>query len=279
MTEGSLLTRTRRLLRNYGISTIKRLGQHFLIDDNVLNRILDYADIESNDDVLEIGAGIGTLTKALAKRARQVFTIEKDTRLCRALREEFGADSRITIIEGDAVKVEWPRCNKLVANLPYTISSPVIFKFLSTQFPFAVLMVQQEFAQRLAAKVNTKEYGRLTVMADYAATIDFLEKVDPMCFYPPPAVTSAIVRIKRRTSPPYKIEDFPLYTHLITALFNQRRKKIRTPLKSFLQGLELKPSCIGAIQEQIPWLDHRVEQLSPRQLADISNTIHEERMG
>lgn len=279
MTKGSLLTRTRHWLRNHGITAIKRLGQHFLIDEDVLNRILDYADIGSKDDILEIGAGIGTLTKALAQRARQVFAIEKDSKLCHALREEFSMNPSITIIEGDAVKVEWPRCNKLVANLPYAISSPVIFRFLKTQFPLAVLMVQHEFALRLAAKVNTKEYGRLTVMADYAATIDFLEQVDPTRFYPQPAVTSALVRITRRTTPPYKIADYTLYAHLITALFNQRRKKIRTPLKSFLHSLKLRPSCIDTIQEQIPWLDHRVEQLSPKQLAEISNTIHEERMG
>jgi 16S rRNA (adenine1518-N6/adenine1519-N6)-dimethyltransferase len=166
-----------------------------------------------------------------------------------------------------------------VANLPYTISSPVIFKFLEIQLPLAVLMVQQEFAQRLVAKINTKEYGRLTVMADYAANIEFLEHVDSSCFYPRPAVTSAIIRIKRRTTPPYKVIDFALYTNLITALFNQRRKKIRTPLKSFLHNQELKPTCIENIQKRIPWLDYRVEQLSPKQLAKISNIIYEETMG
>lgn len=278
MTKGSLHSWTRLWLRNHNITAIKRLGQHFLIDEQILNRILEYADIGSNDIVLEIGSGIGTLTKVLAQRAKQVFAIEKDAKLCNALLDEFSQNPKIRIIEGDAVKVEWPNCNKLVANLPYAISSPIIFRFLETQLPVAVLMVQQEFARRLSAKVGTKEFGRLTVMADYAATVDFLEQVDSTSFYPKPAVTSAIVRINRRLNPPYKIADYTLYANLVTALFSQRRKKIRTPLKSFLHNLKLKQSCIDAIQEQISLSEFRVEQLSPKQLAEISNIIHEEIM-
>jgi len=278
MIKGSLLSWTRQWLRNHDITAIKRLGQHFLIDEHVLNRIPEYAEIRSDDNVLEIGAGIGTLTKVLAQRAKQVFAIEKDAKLCNALLDEFSTNPKIKIIEGDAVRTEWPKCDKLVANLPYAISSPIIFRFLEIQLPVAVLMVQQEFARRLSAKVGTKEYGRLTVMADYAASIDFLEQVDPTSFYPKPEVTSAIIRINRRSVPQYKVADYTLYANLVTALFSQRRKKIRTPLKSFLHDLKLKQRCIDAIQERMSLSEFRVEQLSPKQLAEISNTIHEERM-
>jgi 16S rRNA (adenine1518-N6/adenine1519-N6)-dimethyltransferase len=275
MTPVSLLTRTRRWLRINGIRKSRRLGQHFLIDEEVLAHSVDSADIKSTDIILEIGAGIGTLTRALANQAKHVFAIEKDPMLCQALLREFEGIHNITLIQGDAVKVEWPSCTKLVANLPFSISSPVIFRFLSTEIPIAVIMLQREFAERLTASTATKAYGRLTVMVAYKATAQVLEYIAPECFHPPPEVTSALVRIKRCEEPAFTVTSSSLFAQLVSALFNQRRKKIRTPLTAFLQERGLHPKTIEEIRFRIPWLDHRVEEIQPEELAIISNIIHE----
>ena len=262
-------------MRRHGLTPSRERGQHFLVCEQVLNSILDYASISPTDKILEIGAGIGTLTVALAQRAGHVFAIEKDASLCRALEAELGDDPRITIIQGDAVKIDWPPCDKLVANLPYTISTPILFRFLSTRIPLAVLMLQREFAERLTAKAGTREYGRLTVMASYSSTVELLEYVEPSCFYPQPQVTSALVRIVRRPKPAFMVKDFTLFSQLVTALFGQRRKKIRTPLRAFLRNLGLPADRISDMLLQIPWLDKRAEQLAPEQLANIANLLCE----
>ncbi len=275
MTPGNLLTRTRRWLRTNKISISRRLGQHFLIDEQVLARTVNHADIKSTDIILEIGAGMGTLTRALANKAKHVFAIEKDIVLYQALQKEFEGICNITLIQGDAVKVKWPSCTKLVANLPFSISSPVLFRFLSKEIPIAVIMLQREFAERLTASAGTKVYGRLTVMVAHTTTTQLLEYVAPECFHPPPEVTSALVRIRRLTIPAFTVMDRLLFAQLVTALFNQRRKKIRTPLTAFLQEKGLHPNIIDEIKRRIPWLDHRVEKLQPEELAEITNIIHE----
>ncbi|MFX1474588.1 MAG: 16S rRNA (adenine(1518)-N(6)/adenine(1519)-N(6))-dimethyltransferase RsmA [Promethearchaeota archaeon] len=273
-TEG-LLKQTQSWLRTHGITISKTLGQHFLINEQVLARTLDYADLNPTDTILEIGAGIGTLTRALANHVRHVYAIEKDSVLFDALQKEFEGITNITLIRGDAVKVEWPATNKLVANLPFGISSPVLFKFLSSEIQTALLMLQREFAERLTASAGSKTYGRLTVMATYTATSEILEYVAPNCFHPPPEVTSALVRIRRCVEPAFTVMDYSLFTRLVVVLFNQRRKKIRTPLTALLREMELKPNTIEEIKCQIPWLDHRAEELNPEELAEIANIIYQ----
>lgn len=269
-----LLARTRSWLRTRGITATKRLGQHFLINEQVLSRTLDYAALKPNDIVLEIGAGIGTLTLALAEHVQHVYAIEKDTLLFNALQKEFERITNVTIIHGDAVQEKWPATTKLVANLPFGISSPILFKFLSSEIRTAVLMLQREFAERLTASSGSKAYGRLTVMAIYTAQFEILEHVESSCFHPPPEVTSALVRIRRRAEPAFSVIDSSLFAKLVASLFNQRRKKIRTPLTAFLKERKLEPDIIEEIKCRIPWLDQRVEELEPEEIAEIANIIH-----
>lgn len=272
MTPGTLLTRTQQWLKTHNVRVSKRLGQHFLINERVLERIIEVANLSLDDRILEIGTGNGTLTQALADHVRQVYTIEKDVKLFRILSQELESNQHIQVIQGDAVKVEWPQSDKLVANLPYSISSPVLFKFFESNIPIAVLMLQREFGERLTATPGTKQYGRLTVMTAYYATVELLELVTPESFYPPPEVSSALVRIHRRSQPSFVVKDVNLFGQITTVLFNQRRKKIRTPLKSFLGQHDFQQ-----LQEKIPWLEQRVEELEPDKIAEISNIIHEER--
>lgn len=271
MTPGTLLARTKEWLKTHKIRVTKRLGQHFLIDATILPQIIEYANLSSNECILEIGTGNGALTHILANKVQHVYTIEKDKGLYQILVSELESNKRITLIHGDAVKIDWPKTNKLVANLPYNISSPVLFKFFESNIPMAVIMLQKEFAERLTAEPNSKQYGRLTVMAAYHANIELLQYIAPESFYPPPAVDSALVRIHRRITPPFLVKDRNLFAQLTTAFFNQRRKKIRTPLKSFLGHNQFQQ-----FQDKIPWLDQRVEELSPEQIAEIANIITED---
>jgi 16S rRNA (adenine1518-N6/adenine1519-N6)-dimethyltransferase len=276
MTYGNLRTQTLRWLRTHGITVSKRLGQHFLVDETVLEHILNQTRITATDILLEIGPGAGTLTKALTRSAQRVIAIEKDSRFFQALQSELGANPRLTIVRGDALKIEWPFCTKLVANLPYGISSPTIFKFLASKTPIAVLMLQREFAERLVAPVGTKDYGRLTVMVGYLATVELLEQISSKCFYPEPAVDSALVRITKRDTPALALADPELFAQLVRTLFGQRRKKVRTPLSLFIRQQGLPSTRLQHVLGRIPWLDRRAEELSPQELAQIANTVHEE---
>jgi len=272
MIPGTLRTRTTQWLKRYGIHVSKELGQHFLIDQDALTRIIEYSDLSTDDQVLEIGTGTGILTQALAEHVHRVYTIEKDAKLYRILSQELESSPRIHLIHGDATKIDWPQCNKVVANLPYAISSPILFRFFESTIPLAIIMLQKEFGERLTAQPGSKQYGRLTVMAAYHARVELLDVVSPEAFYPPPKVSSALVRITRNVYPPFEIKDSELFGQVVTALFNQRRKKIRTPLKAFLGKDKFQQ-----IQVRISWLEQRVEELGPEQIAEISNIIHEER--
>ncbi|MFX1510077.1 MAG: 16S rRNA (adenine(1518)-N(6)/adenine(1519)-N(6))-dimethyltransferase RsmA [Promethearchaeota archaeon] len=273
MTPGTLLTRTKHWLKLNNIRLSKQLGQHFLVDDTVLMHIIEYSHLRKDEQVLEIGTGNGILTRELAEHVQLVNTIEKDIKFYQILADEFEANTRIQLILGDATNIEWPPCDKLIANLPYAISSPILFKLFTTNIPLAVVMLQKEFGDRLSAKPGLKQYGRLTVMAAYYSKIELLEVIPPDAFYPPPTVSSALVRITRNVEPAFEVKELALFQQVVTALFNQRRKKIRTPLKAFLGKTRFQQ-----IEHKIPWIDQRVEALTPIQIAEIANLLYEEQV-
>lgn len=278
MTRESLRARTQKWLQFHGVRVSKRLGQHFLVNERILERIIEYSQLSKEDVVLEIGTGNGALTQRLAEYAKRIYSIEKDPQLFRILKDELAPHPEITLLEGDAVKITWPDATKLVANLPYNISSPVLFRFFDGTIPMAVLMLQKEFAERLTAKPGSKQYGRLTVMSAYHGSVELLEYISPKCFYPAPAVSSALIRLHLHPQPVFQVQDIQLFTELTTALFGQRRKKIRTPLKAFLNSLSILPVTQNQILNSIPWLDQRVEDLTPQEIAKIANTIFEEQI-
>ncbi|MFX0170045.1 MAG: 16S rRNA (adenine(1518)-N(6)/adenine(1519)-N(6))-dimethyltransferase RsmA [Candidatus Hodarchaeota archaeon] len=271
MPHPSLLSQTKHWLKKHHIRVSKRLGQHFLINDAILERIIQCADLSENHRVLEIGSGNGVLTRALAKHVQRVYAIEQDPHLFQILLEELSPNPKISLIQGDAVKSEWPKCDRLVANLPYSISSPVLFRFFEAEIPTAVLMLQKEFAERLEAQPGTKQYGRLTVMTAYYAEVEVKKVVPPEAFYPPPKVASTITRIQRRTQPAFSVNDLRVFSEVTAVLFNQRRKKILSPIRSLVGEKRLE-----ILREKIPWLDQRVEDLSPEQIAAISNAVEGE---
>src|SRR4030067_1783389 len=156
--------------------------QHFLVDKRVLDRIIEYGDLNSSDIVLEIGAGYGNLTELLAKRAGKVITFEIDPVLAAQIKRSHNLE----IVVGDALKMDFPRFNKVISNLPYSISSPVTFKLLSFKFDFGILMYQYEFAKRMVAVPSSKDYGRLSITVQYYADVQILEVVPRGSFITPP---------------------------------------------------------------------------------------------
>ena len=234
-----------------------KLGQNFLVDERVAERQIKYADLNKDDVILEIGAGNGILTKKMAKIAR-VIAIEIDSRFINSLKKI----ENVEVIHGDALKVDFDKLdfNKVVSNLPYNISSPITFKLLETKFDLAILMYQKEFAARLVAKPNTKDYSRLTVMAYMKADFQLLEEVPPRAFRPVPKVSSYIVRVvpvRKRFD-----VDEELFKEVTRALFIHRRKKIKNALR--LAGFDI---------ENPPYGNYRVEQISPEQIAYITDFI------
>jgi 16S rRNA (adenine1518-N6/adenine1519-N6)-dimethyltransferase len=241
----------------------QRFGQHFLIDRSVACREVGYADLTKNDVVLEIGPGEGIITRLLAQVAKHVITIEIDQRLVDKLKTTI--PKNVTLISADALSVDFqslPRFTKIVSNLPFEISSPITFKFLESSFSKAVLIYQKDFAERLVAHPGTKEYSRLTVGVSYKAQCRILEDVPRSCFSPPPKVDSSIVELIPRKKPLFDVQDERFFFELTKQLFNHRRKKIRHTIKTMYGDYE-----------QLPYLDSRVEDLSPEQIGNLSNIL------
>jgi 16S rRNA (adenine1518-N6/adenine1519-N6)-dimethyltransferase len=249
----------------------KRKDQHFLVDRNVLERIVAAADIRDDEVVLEIGAGPGNLTRLLAQRAKQVYAIEMDPRFAEKLEADF-AGSNVTVIRGNALKVDFPRFDKAVANLPYSISSDVTFKLLQHRFKFAVLMYQKEFAQRMVAKVGTSDYSRLSVTVQHYADVQILIKVPRGAFMPPPEVESAVVKLTPRP-PAYSVGDEQLFMRLVTAAFAGRRKQLRNAIikNAHMMGIPDPKKVVAALPQDL--LDRRAEQVSPEEFARLADDI------
>jgi 16S rRNA (adenine1518-N6/adenine1519-N6)-dimethyltransferase len=277
--------RTLSVLRRYGIRPSKRAGQHHVIDQSLLERIVGYADVSKSDEVLEIGAGIGNLTRLLAERSRKVIAVERDGRFIKILREQLRGHLNTKIVHGDVLEMELPRFDKVVANLPFGISSDVTFMLLDHDFELAVLMYQWEFAERLIASPGSNDYGRLTVNTYYRAEVELLEKVLPSAFLPQPEVFSAVVRLRPR-GPPFEVTDEGTFFNVVRALFQHRRQKVRNALyHSFGQvfpDMKLsKDQRRKLLDEKIPkeLADVRVMDLEPEKFSKIADNLNVNKFG
>ena len=260
------MTDTGRLIAETGIVPKKSKGQNFLIDGRVADRHIAYAGIRDGDRVLEVGPGLGILTERVLGLPCSLTCIELDDILARYISETYG--DRLTLIHGDAVKVPFPEFDVFVSNLPYSVSTPVIFKLLDCSFRTGVVMVQKEFADRMVADVGSPDYSRLTVNLFYRADCEVMETVPASRFNPRPKVDSALVRITPREAP-FDVIDEKLFFKVTEITFNHRRKKIGTSLKA--AGL-VKPGW------DVPYLDERVENLRPAEIAEIADAIHRARL-
>lgn len=259
----------RRVLAQLGLRARKGLGQHFLIDPRVAERHLGYAQVTASDVVLEIGPGLGVLTRHLVARAKRVLAIEADARFAEYLRT---AVPGVDVIHADALRTDWPRFDVMVSNLPYRISSPVTFKLLAQPFDRAVLMYQWEFARRMVAKPGTPDYSRLSVGVYRRASCEILERVPRNAFRPQPRVDSALVRLVPRPSP-FPVSDPALYDVLVNALFEHRRKTVENGLRLSWQSFAPSEEALEALLPNLPYRGQRVEELSPEDIAVLAAAI------
>lgn len=250
----------------------KRLGQNFVVNSGLLQSMITYASVSEEDIVLEVGAGMGFLTRLLSQRCKQVIAVEVDPKLVKILRRQISGLDNVDLIEGDILSVLVPQFNKVVSTPPYSISSPLLFWLLEKKFDCAVLTFQREFAERLAAAVGSKDYGRLTVAVYYLAEVDLLDPVPRSVFYPPPDVDSLVVRMRPR-KPPFFVEDRKFFFDLVQRLFTQRNKKVRNAIISFLceKGVERKNAT--KLADSLSFHDKRVGELAPEDFGALSNEV------
>lgn len=232
--------KTQELVKKYNFKFSKSLGQNFLVDDSVLSDIVNGAEVNSEDFVIEIGPGVGTLTAQLLMKAKRVTAIELDNDLIPILKEELGSNENFDLIHKDALKVEFKeligdeKSVKLVANLPYYVTTPIILKLLKDGYNFKSLtiMIQKEVAERIDAEPDCKEYGALSVLVQYYCNTSIIRRVPPTCFIPRPKVDSIVIKLDRLEEPRVKVKDVNLMFELVRAGFNMRRKTLWNAAKT-----------------------------------------------
>lgn len=249
---------------------LRRLGQNFLVDKASRDLLLDCSDLQRSDVVLEVGPGTGFLTGELVARAGKVAVVEKDSRLVKLLRRKYRGNRRLRIIEGDILKTRLPRFNKVVCSPPYYISSPLVLLLISKKFRKAVLTLQKEFAERLAAKPGSRDYGRISVMVQHRASVKIAGTIRRDAFRPVPKVDSAVVVIQRR-KPEVQVKSERVFSDMVRFLFTQRRKRARKVFRQFLKTLKGNDGAPDETWRCIP--DVRVFQLTVSDFERISNEI------
>ena len=270
---------TQHILNRFKLRADKKLGQNFLIDENVVRQIVEAAELSEADTVLEVGPGIGTLTQGLAESKAKVVAVELDTRLLPVLATTLEGYDNVRVVHGDILKVNImeevgaPEF-KVCANLPYYITTPIIFALLEKRLPMErlVAMVQKEVAERMAAQPGGKDYGALSVAIQYYTEPEIAFIVPPTSFIPAPAVDSAVIVCKRRAKPPVEVCDEALFFRVVKAAFSLRRKMLSNSLKN-----------MGIKGEQVAkWLElagvdgkRRAETLSLEDFAKLTNSFNE----
>ena len=270
---------TQHILNRFKLRADKKLGQNFLIDENVVRQIVEAAELSEADTVLEVGPGIGTLTQGLAESKAKVVAVELDTRLLPVLATTLEGYDNVRVVHGDILKVNImeevgaPEF-KVCANLPYYITTPIIFALLEKRLPMErlVAMVQKEVAERMAAQPGGKDYGALSVAIQYYTEPEIAFIVPPTSFIPAPAVDSAVIVCKRREKPPVEVCDEALFFRVVKAAFSLRRKMLSNSLKN-----------MGIKSEQVAkWLElagvdgkRRAETLSLEDFAKLTNSFNE----
>ena len=281
-TSQSLSKITKNILNQHGITLNKNLGQNYLIDKNKRNQIIGFGDVDKNDVVLEIGTGIGTLTIELAKKAKKVIAIEQDENICKILTKRLKDEKidNVELINDDALKVDFPKFNKIISNLPYQISSPITFKFLDYDFDLAILMYQKEFADRMNGEVGSKNYSRLSAMLYFKCNVETLTNVSAESFIPKPKIDSTVVKLTPKENR-ISDDDFKIYSNFTKALFQHRNKKIKNALidsRHIISNIDkkiLKKRLNGIEDDELnEYLSKRVVELTPEEILFLSKKLN-----
>ncbi|MBU0677724.1 MAG: ribosomal RNA small subunit methyltransferase A [Verrucomicrobia bacterium] len=273
-------TEVRSLLKQMDFHPSKALGQNFLTDGNIVNLIVNAADLSAEDNVIEVGPGLGVLTEAIAARAHRVLAIEKDHRLCGHLREYFAGVPNIDIHEGDALGFDFHSAalngySKFISNLPYSTGNRILVELFQMADPpeLIVITVQKDVGDRLTAGPGTKNYGLLTVWAQAGYETAARKSVSPSCFTPPPRVQSSVLVLKRRMDP-LRIENRELFSLLIKACFEKRRKQIGTILRDAPSRIHTVDGDMERILTPLRITPRmRPEEISVEQWIGLANTL------
>lgn len=273
------MSSTREVVEKYQFRFTKSLGQNFLVDQNIVRDIVKGAGVTKEDHVIEIGPGVGTLTRELLKEAASVTAIELDDKLLPILKEELKDYENFHLIHGDATKVQldavYPGKEiKLVANLPYYVTTPIITKILNDKVVFSSLtiMIQKEVAERMDAVPGTKDYGSLSVLVQYYCDTKIVRSVPPESFMPRPKVDSTVIRLTKLEKPRAHVEDEALFFKIVRMVFTMRRKTLSNNLKSLGYTREFIEEVLEAAGID---LKARGETLSVEKFAELSNVIKE----
>lgn len=275
---------TKDIVQKHGFRFSKSLGQNFLIDDNVIDRILEGARVSEGDKIIEVGPGIGTLTREMAKKAEKVTAIEIDKNLIPILEETLSDFDNVEVVNEDILKVDVEKLVeeklsggpvKLIANLPYYITTPIVMKFLEEDIPVTdiVVMVQKEVADRMNAVPSTKDYGALSVAVQYYCDTEIVAKAPRHMFIPQPNVDSTVIGLHIREEKKYNAENEDIFFKTVKAAFGQRRKTLLNSLSSM--GMLDKASVKEVLSDAGIDEKRRGETLSIEEFAHLSNIINE----
>lgn len=276
--------KTIEIIKKYEFAFQKKFGQNFLIDDHVLNKIIVAADVNSEDIVLEIGPGIGTMTQYLAENAKKVIAVEIDKKLIPILEDTLSAYDNVTVINQDILKLDFEQFFKehaqgqpikVVANLPYYITTPIIMQLFESGLPIEnmTVMVQKEVALRMQAKPGTKEYGALSLAVQYYATPYIAANVPANCFMPRPKVGSAVICLTKHKEKPVQVKDEKFMFRIIRASFNQRRKTLQNGLVNAQDLSVTKEQVVHALEQLGISPTIRGEKLTLSQFAMLSDAL------
>lgn len=261
-----------------GFSPSKKLGQHFLKDKNILHKICNLADLVSTEEVIEIGPGLGDLTEILGERVKLLYTIEKDNKLLKHLSKKFQNSNKIKLLHKDVLDIKFSKFFsskklKLVSNLPYSISTPILFKIIEERNIFSkiVVMIQKEVGDRIIATPSTKAYGSLSVMIQTFFKPKILFKISPDAFFPRPKVTSVVLELTPYLKPIVKLKNERNYQKVVRAAFSSRRKMLKNSLSNHFNKEDISKSLtISQIDGK-----RRAESLSVDEFAELSNAFYE----
>jgi len=247
-----------------------------MVDSSILQNMVDYASLNQNDVVLDIGAGLGFLTGFLANNCERVLAVESDARLVKGLREELKDLPKAKIVEGDVFKVRVPQFNKIVSIPPYHISSPLLLWLFRQKIDCAVLILQKEFANRLIAPVKSEDYGWLAVVAYYYVEVELLDDVPKWMFFPQPKVDSVVVRLKPKKLHPFTLKSEVLFKQLTQSLFTHRNRKVRNAVLPFIKGAcATRAESAIKVVEGLSFRNKRVRELAPEDFGALLNALVE----
>lgn len=277
------MTTVRKILRDYGIRPKKKLGQSFLEDKNVINKILAISDIRQDDTVVEIGAGVGIMTELIAQKAHKVVAIDIDPRMIDILRERLAHYNHVDIIQTDVLEYDFSQVAtkftsqkiKVVGNIPYYISSQILFQLLAYRHFISsmVLMFQKELAERLIAYPGTRNYGIPTIFVSMF-TECFREMVVPRgCFYPQPEITSAVMKMIIRRKTLIDIKDHQLFSKIVKTAFSKRRKTLLNNLRNLHEPGYSEEDIITSLKSAGIESMRRAETLTAEELGRFSNIL------